>query len=452
LHETVGWRHAFGTTELVSAISNQQSAILRFNGLLSTKRLTVWGIGLLGLSWFIYLHTMMVPGLIDRAGRFKGTDYIQFYVMGSLVLDGRADALYNPGAHLEQGRRRIDPALTLYAPHPNYGPQIALLFSPMALLPFGLSLALFLVLTALCYGTSVWLVWRECEGLRDHGRLVALLAAASPLFFTLLRYGQLSAVALLLLSVGFVAMRRNRPCVAGLVLGCLAYKPQFGVVLGLVLLMARQWRVLTGAAAAVASQLAVAWLVTGMTSLTQYAHVLWTLMLNPRLVEIYPTEMHSLRGFFQLLIESPTAVAACFLVAILGVLAAAVRSWFSHAPPSMKWGQLVLLTVLASPHLITYDLVLLTIPLLVFADWAVQHPDHHSRSGVSLLLVLAYFAPFSGSLVAQFTGVQLSVAVMAVLAWRIYSICTADLGADAAGCSELMAAECFTLTRQGALH
>jgi hypothetical protein len=61
--------------------------------MITTKRLTVWGIGLLGLSWFIYLHTMMVPGLIDRAGRFKGTDYIQFYVMGSLVLDGRADAL-----------------------------------------------------------------------------------------------------------------------------------------------------------------------------------------------------------------------------------------------------------------------------------------------------------------------------------------------------------------------
>ena len=50
--------------------------------MITARRLTVWGIGLLGLSWFIYIHTMTTPGLIDRAGRFKGTDYIAFYVMG----------------------------------------------------------------------------------------------------------------------------------------------------------------------------------------------------------------------------------------------------------------------------------------------------------------------------------------------------------------------------------
>ena len=37
------------------------------------------------LSWFVYVHTMMVPGCVDRIGRFKGTDYIYFYVMGSLI-------------------------------------------------------------------------------------------------------------------------------------------------------------------------------------------------------------------------------------------------------------------------------------------------------------------------------------------------------------------------------
>ena len=400
--------------------------------MITTKRLTVWGIGLFGLTWFIYAHTMMTPGLIDRAGRFKGSDYIQFYVMGSLVLDGRADSLYDPHAHLEQGRHRIDPSLKLYASHPNYGPQIALLFAPLALRPFGWSLTLFLMLTALCYAASVWLVWRECEGLRQQGHLVALLAGASPLFHKLVLYSQLSALALLLWSVGFVAIRRNRPLIAGLALGCLAYKPQFGVVCGLVFLAARQWRVVAGAVAAVAGQLAVAWLVTGGAPLAQYGHMLWTLMLNPRLVEIHPTEMHSLRGFFQLLVDSQTLVAVCFVVALIGVFAAAVRSWSSRATPGLKWGELVLLTVLASPHFITYDLVLLTIPLLVFADWAVQHPDHHLRRAVSLLLVLAYFSPFSGGLIARFTGVQLSVIVMGVLAWRIYSICRENAAPAAA--------------------
>ena len=42
----------------------------------------MWGTSLMVLSWFVYVHTMMVPGYVDRAGRFKGTDYIYFYVMG----------------------------------------------------------------------------------------------------------------------------------------------------------------------------------------------------------------------------------------------------------------------------------------------------------------------------------------------------------------------------------
>jgi alpha-1,2-mannosyltransferase len=426
--------------------------------MITAKRLTVWGVALFGLSWFIYIHTISSPGLIDRAGRFKGTDYIQFYVMGSLVLDGRTDALYDADAHLQEGRRRIDPGLELHASHPNYGPQVALLFAPMALLPFGWSLAIFLLFTAMCYGVSVWLVWRECPGLRNHGRLVALLAAGSPLFLTLFRYGQLTALALFLFSAAFVAMRRNRLFVAGLVLGGLAYKPQFGVVLALVLLAGRQWRIAAGAAMAVAAQLALAWLGAGAQPLVQYGEVLWMLARNPQLIELYPTELHSLRGFFQLLIEPPAAVTACFLVALGAVLAAAVRSWSSRAPLGAKWGELVLLTVLASPHLIAYDLVLLTMPLLLFADWAVRHPDHHLHPDVSLLLVLLYFAPFSGSLIAQFTHVQLSVVAMVVLAWRMYSICRITVtklrlkppsdGRAAGGESSLLSTSCEPRNRR----
>lgn len=394
--------------------------------MITSKRLAVWGVGLLGLTWFIYLHTMMVPGLIDRAGRFKGTDYIQFYVMGSLLVDGRAGSLYDGRAHLDEGRRRIDPALALYASHPNYGPQIALLFAPLALLPFGWSLALFLSIMSLCYGISVWLVWRHCEGLWNHGGLVAVLAAGSPLFFTMVLYGQLSAIALLFWSVGFAAMRRNRPFCAGLALGCLIYKPTLGVVFGLVFLLSGQWRLVAGALAAVAGQLVAALLVAGVNPIAQYAHVLWTLLLNPQLVEVFPTELHSLRGFFQLLIPSPAAVTACFALALVGVLMVALRSWHSGAPVALRWSELVLLTVLASPHLLAYDLVVLTLPLLLFADWAVRHPDHPRRPAVNLLLVLVYFAPFSGIL-AVLTGVQLSVVAMTILAWRIYLVCRADI-------------------------
>jgi hypothetical protein len=169
---------------IASGESRPRSISRRLAALLTPKRMAVWGTGLLILSWALYIYVMAVPGDIVRAGRFKGTDYIYFYVMGSLLRDGRTDALYDPAAHLAEGRRRITPDLRLYAEHSNYGPQVALAFTPLARLPFAWSLTVFLMLTAAAYALSVWLVWRECAALQGHGRLVALLAAASPLFLT----------------------------------------------------------------------------------------------------------------------------------------------------------------------------------------------------------------------------------------------------------------------------
>lgn len=395
---------------------------MRASALLTGRRLTLWGTALLVLSWFVYAHTMMVPGLIDRAGRFKGTDYIYFYVMGSLLLEGRTDALYDPDAHLAEGRRRIHPELALYAPHSNYGPQVALAFAPLALLPFGWSLGAFLSLTAVLYAASVWLLWRECPGLRGHGRVVAILAAASPLFFALIRYAQLSAVTLFVWSLAFVALRRERRALAGMVLGFLVFKPQLALVVAVALLAARQWAVIAAAAAAAAAQLLLGWAAGGTDAMAEYFQVLWRLLRNPGLVQIYPTEVHSLRGFFQLLIPSSPAVTALSVASLAAALAMAARGWLSAAPLAVRWSLLLLLTVLASPHLLTYDLVLLTVPLVLLAGWAVDRPGHRHYPAISLLLIALYLAPFS-SMLARLTRVQFSVLAMALLAWRAYEVC-----------------------------
>jgi hypothetical protein len=86
---------------------------------------------------------------------------------------------------------------------------------------------------------------------------------------------------------------------------------------------------------------------------------------------------------------------------------------------NVRFGELIVLTILASPHLISYDLLLLTIPLLVFADWAVQHQDRRFSAAVPVALVLLYFAPFSGMIVARLIGVQIAVIVMAWVAWMM---------------------------------
>ena len=376
----------------------------------------MWGTSLMVLSWFVYGHTMMVPGHIDRAGRFKGTDYIYFYVMGSLISEGRAAALYEPDAHLAEGRRRIDPQLNLYAPYSNYGPQVAAVFAPLSRLPFGRSLAVFLILTALAYAASVWLMWTLTPALRPYGALVAILAAGSPAFFTLIRYAQLSGLSLLLLSLALFALVHDRRFLAGAVIGLMVFKPQLGVVIALVMILAGEWRIVAGAALAASAELAGGWLVSGSTVMGQYVGVLVTLARDPSLVQIYPGEVHSLRGFFHLLTGSPVVLSLVSILAVAVAVWLGVRAWKSEMPLTMKWGLLVVLTVLASPHLLTYDLVLLTIPLVVFADWAVAHREDPWQPWVSRLLLLLYLAPFSSNLV-RLVPVQLSVVVMVLLVW-----------------------------------
>jgi alpha-1,2-mannosyltransferase len=382
----------------------------------TSQRLGVWGTALLLLSWFIYIHTMATPGLVDRAGRFKGTDHIYFYVMGSLMQDGRTEDLYSPEAHIAEGRRRIDSNLRLYQPHSNYGPQVALAFVPLARLSYASSLTVFLLFTAICYSLSVWIIWRDLPGLAPYGRLVALLAAASPLLFALLRYAQLSAITLLLLSLALAALRRNRRFLAGIVLGTLIFKPQLGLVLGIALVMAAEWQVVAGAAAAGLTQITLAWTVSSTSVMRHYVDVLWRLLRDPSLVQIYPTELHSLRGFLQLLFPHSPFVNFISLASTAALLAIAIRVWKGGSDIGVRWGTLVLLTILASPHLLTYDLLLLSIPVLMFADWTVTHRDDRRHAAVKVCLLLLYLAPFSANL-ARLWPVQTSVIAIGALTY-----------------------------------
>ncbi len=404
-------------------MTSRPSPLRRIAALATTKRITVWTIGLLLTSWSIYAYTMSSRGLVDRAGQLKGSDYVQFYVLGSLALEGRWDAIYDPAAHLTEARRRIDPDIAIYAPYPNYGPQIALAFAPLALLPWTSSLLLFLIAMTLCYATSVWILFRECPALASRRAIVALLAAAAPLYFAPLRYGQTSPFALLLWSLALAAMARDRRFLAGLAVGCLAYKPQLGLVVGIALLASKEWRAALGAATSALGQLAIGALAAGTHAVAHYVAILGSLAVNPDLIVVYPSEVHSLRGFVRLLVGSHRSIDLALVVAEVIALWFVVRGWRSAAPVRMRMALLATVTVLVSPHFLTYDLLLLTIPLIVLADWALEHRSDPRNAVVTVLLVLVYFAPYSANL-ARLTRLQPSTAACAMLAWVLYSMCT----------------------------
>src|SRR4029078_11050953 len=98
---------------------------------LTAKRIRIHGLLVAGCLWTIYAVDMSTPGLLDRNGLVKGTDFLHFYTLGTLALRGRGDLLYNLRAQAELTRKLVAQAPnSLYVP--LYGPQVSLFFAPFA--------------------------------------------------------------------------------------------------------------------------------------------------------------------------------------------------------------------------------------------------------------------------------------------------------------------------------
>jgi hypothetical protein len=389
----------------------------RVDAWLRASRLRAHAVLLALCLWGVLAAAISTPGLRDRSGLLKGTDFLQFYVAGSLVREGRADSLYDYSAHVAEGARRVPESRgTTFLP--VYGPQVALLFAPLAALDYAPALAAWVLATALLYALGVAAVWRSCPRLAGHGRTAWLLAIAYPPLFSLVGHGQSSALALACASGAWLGLRAGRPVLAGLALGGLAYKPQLALGAVLVLLAAGELRILAAAAAAAAAQLALAALVLGGEPLLAYAAVV------RRFGELAPTlgwklhQMHCLRAFFDLLAPAWLARPA-WAAAALAALWLAHRTWRSRLPLSARYAGLLLATALVNPHQYMYDLVILAPAGILLADLALARPEPPGTPWLRVLLYAAFVLPAFGPL-AEHTRLQLSVPVffglLAVLA------------------------------------
>jgi Glycosyltransferase family 87 len=387
---------------------------------LTAKRVRVHGLLLAAGLWTVYAVNMSTPGLLDRNGLVKGTDFLHFYTLGSLALRGHGDLLYNMRAQADLARELVAQAPnSLYVP--LYGPQVSLFFAPFARLPYGWAVTAWLAVNILIYAFCCHAVWRICPNLHPYPWTVLILAIAFPGFFHLLAWGQTSGLALLCFTLAFLALRTDHTFLAGLAIGSLIFKPQLGVTAAVVFLLARQWRVVAGALMAAFVQLAAAWMHYGAPIMRDYWHALIHMkdvlpLLEPRL---YQT--HSLRSFWSLLLPWPSVAFGLYVVSAVAILVLAVRVWSSRASLSLRFSSLLLATVLVSPHLTVYDLVILAPTFLLLGDWALAQHEELFASRIQQFLYLCYPLFLMGPL-ARITHVQLSVLAMTALLWICWRI------------------------------
>jgi hypothetical protein len=124
---------------------------------MTARRLRAHGLILALCLWSVYLWNISTPGLIDRAGNLKGTDFLHFYTLGSVALTHHGVDLYNMRAQAEIAAQRV-PAAAGVQYLPLYPPQVSILFAPFARLSYPMALILWLVLSTLIYGLCCYCV------------------------------------------------------------------------------------------------------------------------------------------------------------------------------------------------------------------------------------------------------------------------------------------------------
>jgi alpha-1,2-mannosyltransferase len=403
--------------------------------LLTRRRLRAHAIILALCLWGACAVDFLTPGVFDRAANIKFQDFLSFYVSGELIARGQPADLYNePLRHKEMLAIAPPPDVvheswfppTAHTPlnvHiPNlYGPQVAVLFVPFAHLPFLIAAQIWAALNLVMYFLCIYAVWRHCDKLRAHATTTALAAAASPPLFHFFVRGQLSVLVLVCFTGAFAAVEANRPWLAGIVLGLLIFKPQFLVAIPLILLFAQAWKMFLGLLVSAAAQLALARVYFGAAVMHSYFDML---LEAPRWIgdaelQLAPIQMHSLRSFWTLLIPSPAVVLGLYFLSSLVVIAIAAAIWKSQLSWALKFSALTLAAVLANPHLLVYDLVVLAPAFLLVTNWTLQRENYAATAAVRVLLFLAFVLPLFGP-ISHWTHVQLSVPVFAAVLWLLY--------------------------------
>jgi hypothetical protein len=183
--------------------------------------------------------------------------------------------------------------------------------------------------------------------------------------------------------------------------------------------LTRQWRLLAGLALGAGAEMAANAALAGVGPMRQYIATLVEIGRRPELVQFFPAESHALRGFVRLLAPWPPLATAAGVAAIPLAAWLAARAWRAHDDWRPRWAAVLLAALLASPHLLTYDLLLLAAPLLLLIEWHVATHGRVPKGEWRWALAGLYFSAWPGTFIARLFHVQPSTIAMVLVLWLL---------------------------------
>src|SRR5262245_27842721 len=346
--------------------------------------------------WWIY----------DSEGQGYVADFVNVWSAGKLALDGHPawawDWNVQKQVQIEVLRRSYEGNLAWH-----YPPPFLFIASLLATLPYATAYVGWALASFIPYLVAM----RAIVG-RPLGWL---LAGAFPVVFNNTLVGQNGFLTAALIG-GTLYLLPVRPVLAGICLGLLSYKPQYGLLFPIVLIAAAQWRVFVSAAVTATALAAVSWLAFGTESWQAFFH--WVPTFSQAFLVEGRAPWGKLQSIFALTRYFGGGEQLAWTLQLILSTAVAVTLaviWRSRIGYSLKAAALATGTLLVTPYLFLYDVMVLAIAVAFLIRVGLRHGfERHELPALAFVAALLC----SDSLVGFPTGFVATLVVSGLVLHR----------------------------------
>jgi len=363
---------------------------------------------LMGATFFTLLYAQIIWKLYQTRSATHLPHYTDFFALWSyaqVVFHHPAADLYRDEI-LRSYQIQLGMGADEHCPFP-YPPTFILMVWPLYLLPYHMSYIVTMLATLAVF---LWVVRQTCT----HSPFLLLACLLAPVTIASIWAGQFGFVAGALI-VGGIRLAGTRPILAGILIGVLSYKPQFGLLIPIALISARLWVAFASASAAAAAMAALATLAFGIGIWSDWIAMLpaysdlWENV--PEVLGMRPTVMATLQILGAGLLPARIVQGAVSLT-----VAIVVWRMFRVGPTRLAAAALLCGTMLATPHAYFYDMPMVLAAMVLFVEDRVQANRPFTTVEVGILF-LAMFFPCS--MLMKDVAVPGAPAVLGLLFWAI---------------------------------
>jgi alpha-1,2-mannosyltransferase len=286
-------------------------------------------------------------------------DFLSYWAAAVLAAGGSPADAYDVTLHHAAQQRAF--AFDTKLPF-AYPPPYLLLLVPLGLLPYALSAGVWIAATLAAYVAAVRRLMPDWAGAAIAFPPVAICGISG-------QNGMLTAA----LFMAGLTVLGVRPFIAGILFGCIAIKPQLGILLPLAFIAGHEWRAFAGATVAVLTMIAASLIAFGTSPWLGFfgQSALFASIATDGLVG-----WHKMASVYTSLRLAGLPTQAAWALHIgCGIIAAIAvwQVWRSTTDTLTRGAILAPASLLISPYLYVYDQILLIVSLYWLAQQAVSH-------------------------------------------------------------------------------